>query len=233
MRERKYVKMRVDMYEDTKLKMIDQKPERDLINYVWNRLVLLAGKVNLEGALYFSKTRPYNIETLAIEFNRSASEIKLALDVLIELEMIDFKDAKFYSVTNFVKHQNIKTKEKVQVKDTTDAKEISVETKIAENPIIEKVAEEAENEPASNLEDTKNAGDVEPSKVDNSIPIPFKVTINKKTRRKNKKDALLEADDLCTEELPDDYDGTINGVLSLEQQRRLAEEQVVVSNWRF
>lgn len=70
MRERKYVKARVDMYEDTKLKIIDRKPERDLINYIWTRVLILAGKVNKEGDLFMSKNIPYTIETLAIEFNR-------------------------------------------------------------------------------------------------------------------------------------------------------------------
>ena len=77
------------MYDDTKFKIIDMKPERDLIHYVWTRLVTLAGKVNLEGDLYMSKNLPYTIETLAIEFNRGTEQIKLALDVFIELEMIE------------------------------------------------------------------------------------------------------------------------------------------------
>ena len=111
MRERKYVKFRVDMYADTKFKIIDMKPERDLIHYVWNRIVLLAGKVNLEGDLYFSKTIPYTIETLAIEFNRDATNVKSALELLRELEMIELSGGKVYRVKNFAKHQGIKVKE--------------------------------------------------------------------------------------------------------------------------
>ena len=88
MRERKYIKFRADMYDDTKFKIIDMKPERDLIHYAWTRAVTLAGKVNLEGDLYMSKNIPYTTETLAIEFNRSEEQIKLALGVLIELEML-------------------------------------------------------------------------------------------------------------------------------------------------
>ena len=83
MRERKYVKLKVNMYDDTKFKIIDRKPERDLIHYVWTRIVVLAGKVNLAGDLYMSKNIPYTVETLAIEFNREANQIKLALDVFM------------------------------------------------------------------------------------------------------------------------------------------------------
>ena len=112
MRERKYVKFRVDMLSDTKSKIIDTKPERDLIHYVWMAIVLLAGRVNLAGELYLSKNIPYTIETLAIEFGREIEQVKLALDVLIELEMIELTEHNIYIVKNFAKHQNIKVKKK-------------------------------------------------------------------------------------------------------------------------
>lgn len=114
MRQRKYVKFRVDMHDDTKFKIIDRKPERDLIHYVWNRVALLAGKVDREGDLYLSKNIPYTIETLAIEFNRDVEEVKLALEVFVELEMVELTDDNIYRVTNFAKHQNIKVKEKIK-----------------------------------------------------------------------------------------------------------------------
>ncbi|MZK49902.1 phage replisome organizer N-terminal domain-containing protein [Clostridium beijerinckii] len=115
MRERKYVKFRVDMYEDTKFKIIDRMSNRDLIHYVWNRVVVLAGKVNQEGELYMSRNIPYTVETLSIEFNRDISEVKSALDVLMNLEMIEIVDNNIYKVKNFVKHQNIKVKEKTEI----------------------------------------------------------------------------------------------------------------------
>ncbi|PRR83416.1 phage replisome organizer N-terminal domain-containing protein [Clostridium vincentii] len=117
MRQRKIVKIRIDMYEDIKLKIIDTRPERDLIQHIWSRLVNLAGKVNLEGDLYMSKNMPYTIETLAIEFNRDIRQIKLALDTFIELEMVELNEVNVYRVKNFAKHQNIKVQEKIKFKD--------------------------------------------------------------------------------------------------------------------
>ncbi|AGX45183.1 phage replisome organizer N-terminal domain-containing protein [Clostridium saccharobutylicum] len=137
MRERKYVKFRVDMFDDTKFKIIDMKPERDLIHYVWTRLVILAGKVNLEGDLYLSKNIPYTIETLSIEFNRSIDQIKLALDVLIELEMIEFSENKIYRVKNFAKHQNIKVNDKIKYKVNENDKNNDKTTKNKEVSEIE------------------------------------------------------------------------------------------------
>jgi predicted phage replisome organizer len=124
MKERKYVKLRTDMYADTKFKIIDTKPERDLIHYIWTRMVTLAGKCNQEGELYMSRTIPYTVGTLAIEFNRGEVEVKGALDLLMELEMIEFTEEKVFKVKNFVKHQNIKVKEKVKTEDKDNAKEV-------------------------------------------------------------------------------------------------------------
>lgn len=139
MRERKFVKFRVDMYDDTKFKIIDRKPERDLIHYVWNRVAILAGKVNLEGELYLSKTIPYTLETLAIEFNRDVDAVKSAFDVLMELEMVELTEDKVYKVKNFAKHQNIKVKEK----DKLLVKEKVVDNK--ENEIKEGFSEKIKN----------------------------------------------------------------------------------------
>lgn len=111
MRERKNIKLRVDMNEDTKFKIIDRKPERDLIYCIWIKLLLLAGKVNKEGELYLSRNIPYTLETLAIEFNRDDKQVRLALDVFLELEMIELTKHNAYKVKNFAKHQNIKVKE--------------------------------------------------------------------------------------------------------------------------
>ncbi|WP_243128274.1 phage replisome organizer N-terminal domain-containing protein [Clostridium chromiireducens] len=132
MRERKYVKFRVDMYDDTKFKIIDTKPERDLLHYIWNRVVILAGKVNLEGELYLSKTIPYSLETLAIEFNRDINQVKLALNILMELEMLEFIEGKIYKVKNFAKHQNIKVKEKDKIINQESSSK-SNETQIKED----------------------------------------------------------------------------------------------------
>ena len=122
MKERKYIKLRSDMYEDTKFKIIDKKPERDTIHYIWTRLLTLAAKVNLRGDLFMSRNFPYTVETLAIELNRNEEQIKLAIDVFLELEMIELIEGRIYRVKNFVKHQNIKVEEKVKSED----KEINV-----------------------------------------------------------------------------------------------------------
>ena len=220
MRERKYVKFRVDMYDDTKFKIIDRRAERDLIHYIWNRLVVLAGKVNLEGALYFSKTLPHTIETLAIEFNRGAYEVKSAIDVLLELEMLEITEDKIYRVKNFAKHQNINPKAKLEAKEDTQNKE-SKAVNINQNKV-----EAVKNSSSVNLEViNKEVAEIDTNNIIiskeslSNIPIFFETTKNKKTRRKNKTDTSIQV----TDEVPEEatlIEG--DGTLTLAQGARVA-----------
>lgn len=97
-----------------------------------------------------AKTIPYTIETLAIEFNRNIELIKLALDVLIELEMIEVTEANIYRVKNFAKHQNIKVKENVKMNSQQEVNISNKEPQIEEYKQIDnnhknKVQEKNEN----------------------------------------------------------------------------------------
>lgn len=153
MKERRFIKLRTDMYEDTKMKIIDRNTRRDLIHYIWNRLVMLAGKVNKEGELFMSRTIPYTIESLAVEFNREPEEIKLAMDLLIQLEMMEYTKDGVYIVKNFAKHQNIKSKQKdkeVFVKaqekvEENKEKDIQKKSKDEEQAIESKVPEKEQH----------------------------------------------------------------------------------------
>jgi predicted phage replisome organizer len=215
MRERKYVKFRVDMYDDTKFKIIDMKPERDLIHYVWTRIVTLAGKVNLEGDLYLSKNIPYTIETLAIEFNRDVDQIKLALDVLIDLEMIEFSEDKIYRVKNFVKHQNIKVKEKNEHKDNkADVKD--KETKAKDD--MHNKDKEYENKTSQNQ--------TEKVRNDDS-PVLLEVKRNKKPYKRKKKGKKLDITDEESE------DSEIVCFRDVDEKRPLDKGECMMGQWSF
>jgi predicted phage replisome organizer len=251
MRERKYVKLRVDMYEDTKFKIIDMKPERDTIYYIWNRILLLAGKVNLEGELYLSKSMPYNIETLAIDFNRNITQIKFALDVFIELQMLELTEANVYKVKNFAKHQNIKVKEKDLSKNKeTDANNIA--SALTEELKVESVNNkdtESEDEPLENRESFSDASKElnlevvnKASTTDDSIAGSNNVvklqtdgTIlldTKKSRNKNRKNKDISINVTSEEILEEDAiteeaNGFTDGYITLDK------DESVILEWSF
>lgn len=254
MRERKYIKFRVDMFEDTKFKIIDRMPERDVIHYIWARIVALAGKINLEGNLYMSKNIPYTIDTLAIEFNRDANQVKLALDSFIKLEMVEVTEDNIYKVKNFAKHQNIKVKakDKGEVTQKEEGNLKSEETKVNVNIDHKKVGnkEEADNSSnekqdnkEENIENNINVreGDLEfihtdvkqedniTDQVNNNLqnaPILLEIKKSKKSNKRRKKDIDVKITD---EEVNDDsivtfYEG---------DEMPLGEGERVVSAWSF
>lgn len=114
MAEPKWVQFKIEMFNDPKLKIINSMEERDLISYVWIRSILLAGRSNKDGCLYINDTMPYKLKTLAIEFDRTLDEIKLAFKVLRKLEMIELTEGKVFKVKNWAKHQNIDGLEKIK-----------------------------------------------------------------------------------------------------------------------
>jgi predicted phage replisome organizer len=250
MRERKYVKLRVDMYEDTKFKIIDMKPERDVIHYIWNRLVLLAGKVNLEGELFLSKNISYTIETLAIEFNREVSQIKLALETFIELQMVEFTEENIYKVKNFAKHQNIKVKKKEIEKqkdiitnntDTLTNRNLEVEIntdkeKEAEPKALENRGEKLDESKEVNLEiankDTPIAEDTIEDKIkgansqkDNTIS--FETKKSRKGNKKKKDNDIAEEDFAVEESIDEEINGFTDG------DKLLDKDESIVLEWSF
>jgi phage replisome organizer, putative, N-terminal region len=220
MKERRFIKLRTDMYEDTKFKIIDRNPRRDLIHYIWNRLVVLAGKVNKEGELFMSRTIPYTIDSLAIEFNRESEEIKLAMDLLIQLEMMEYTKDGVYIVKNFVKHQNIKIKEKDKdkeavgkVKDKVEEnkeeyiqKESKDEEQVTESKVQEKEQHNIKSENYTNTKVRKNLSNnqdvnvTEPKeskclKQVGTEPLSIQKHIGKKAEKKKMENSFISQED--------------------------------------
>ncbi|MDF2884462.1 MAG: replisome organizer region-containing protein [Clostridiaceae bacterium] len=255
MRERKHIKFRTDMPEDTKFKMIDRMPERDVIQYIWFRLVLLAGKVNLMGELYFSKNLPYTIETLAIEFNREEKDVELALNTFMKLEMVEFTEDKVYMVKNFAKHQNIKAdkKEEAKKENVTKGKgngELTKEDNLNVINIKEKEDSKAEhineekidnkdslnvgNEKVINLEVNNGSNEKINKDKENQTartkskeysPINLENKKNRKSNKNRKKDNVISNFDDTGEEVYGFTDG--------EPENTLKEGEKVIGTWKF
>lgn len=114
MGDARWVKFKVNMYDDTKLKLLDNMDNRDLYHYVWTRSVVLAGKINCGGYLYITDNMPHTIKTLAVEFNRKIEEVKAAFKILKKLEMIELTKDKVFKIKNWEKHQNVEGLERLR-----------------------------------------------------------------------------------------------------------------------
>src|SRR5665648_1094838 len=102
------------MFEEEKIDFIESLPESDAILIIWIKLLAQAGKTNSNGFIFLTEQIPYTEEMLAHKFRRSLNVVKLALQTLKQLEMIDYDDNGFLRISNWEKHQNIEGLEKIR-----------------------------------------------------------------------------------------------------------------------
>ncbi len=80
MSEVKWIKLSTQMFEDEKIKLIEQMPESDTILIIWVKLLSQAGKTNASGYIYLNQNIPYTDEMLATIFNRPLPIVRMALN---------------------------------------------------------------------------------------------------------------------------------------------------------
>lgn len=108
-----WVKLRVDMFDDEKIKIIQSMPEGDAILVIWIRIIALAGKCNAKGLVLIEDEFPYSDEMLATIFNKPLATVRLALGTFEKFRMIERTEKGIY-ISNFEKHQNTEGMEKIR-----------------------------------------------------------------------------------------------------------------------
>jgi predicted phage replisome organizer len=108
-----WIKIKTNIFDDEKIKLIDALPERDAIFVIWIKLLTLAGKINDSGQVYLSENLPYNAEMFSTIFNRPISIIRMALDTFESFKMIE-RNNDFIGICNWEKHQNIDELNKIR-----------------------------------------------------------------------------------------------------------------------
>jgi len=112
----RWIKLTTDMFDDEKIDFITSLPESDAIIVIWIRLLSLAGKCNAGGYIYLTEKIPYTEDMLSHKFRKPITIIKLALNTLQKLGMIEYDDGVVF-ITNWVKHQNVEGLEKIRERD--------------------------------------------------------------------------------------------------------------------
>ncbi|MFX3674698.1 MAG: phage replisome organizer N-terminal domain-containing protein [Paenisporosarcina sp.] len=103
----KWIKLSMKMFEDEKIKLIEQMPEADTMLVIWIKLLSQAGKSNDHGYIYLSENIPYTDEMLSTIFNRPLNVVRMALGVFRQFGMIEIDEDNFISICNWEKHQNV------------------------------------------------------------------------------------------------------------------------------
>ncbi|QKL22566.1 replication protein [Bacillus altitudinis] len=114
MGEVKWVKLSTQMFDDEKIKLIEQMPESDTLLIIWVKLLAQAGKTNASGFIYLSENVPYTDEMLAHIFGRPLGIVRMALDTFRKFGMIEINEQNYISICNWEKHQNLNALEKIR-----------------------------------------------------------------------------------------------------------------------
>lgn len=114
MSEVKWIKLSTAMFDDEKIRLIEQMPDADTIIVIWVKLLAQAGKTNASGYIFLSENIPYTEEMLATIFNRPLATVRYALKVFQDLGMVGIDDNSFISVSNWEKHQNVEGLERIR-----------------------------------------------------------------------------------------------------------------------
>lgn len=109
----KWIKITTDVFDNKKIKQIEDLPEADTIIVIWFKLLCLAGTCNADGMVYFTPDIPYTDQMLARHFNRPLKTIQLALHVFQQYHMIETVD-NFLYISSWAKYQNIDGMEKIR-----------------------------------------------------------------------------------------------------------------------
>ena len=168
MAEVSWIKLKVGMFDDSKIKYIEALPERDTIITLWVKLLTLAGKYNEQGYIMLSESLPYNEEMLANEFNRPINSIRLALQTFEKLSMIEEVNGVF-KVSNWEKHQNIEGLEKIREQNRLRKQKQRKKLKLLDSHVTSRDSH------ATDIEEDKEVEEEREKEVDKDI---FKNSIN-------------------------------------------------------
>ncbi len=109
-----WVKLKTDMFDNEKIKLIEALPDSDTILIIWIKLIAYAGKVNAGGYIMLTENIPMNEEELATIFNRPLNTVRLALNTFERYGMITKSDEGAIKIANWELHQNIDGMERVK-----------------------------------------------------------------------------------------------------------------------
>lgn len=109
-----WIKLRTDMFDNPKIRLIESLPEGDTLIVIWAKILTTAGKVNCSGYIMIAENIPMNVEEMSSIFNRPLNTVRLALQTFKRYGMIEIDENEIIRITNWDKHQNIDGMEKVK-----------------------------------------------------------------------------------------------------------------------
>lgn len=148
-----WIKLMTGLFDDEKIKIIENMPDGDGILIIWIKLLCLAGKQNSGGIFYLGDDVPMTEKDFAVVFGRPVGFIRKCFKLFSRFNMISAENG-VYFLTNWDKYQQLSAYEKKKERD-----KIYQQTRRAEARAMKK--EEANNEDEKTEDDEKADNDEE------------------------------------------------------------------------
>lgn len=113
----KWIKISTGLFDDEAIQVILDFPDGAVMLEIWLRLLILAGKINDNGLIYFKDNFPYTTDFLATIFHKKNRQIELALKTFSKFNMIKILNNQQILIENWEKYQNIEGLETVREKN--------------------------------------------------------------------------------------------------------------------
>ncbi|MCV9947840.1 phage replisome organizer N-terminal domain-containing protein [Paenibacillus sp. BT-177] len=114
MTEIKWIKLSTGMFDDEKIKIIEDMPEADTIIVIWLKLMTMTGRSNMGGYIMLTETIPYTEDMLISVIKRPLPVIKMALSIFERFGMLEVSEQGAFFLSNWEKHQNVDGMDKVR-----------------------------------------------------------------------------------------------------------------------
>ena len=102
----KWIKLATNIFDNRKIKQIETLPESDAIIVMWIKLLCLAGSINDNGCIYFTKEIPYTEQMLSTQFNMPLATVQLAIQTFEQFGMVEVVD-NIMMISNWSKYQSV------------------------------------------------------------------------------------------------------------------------------
>lgn len=111
-----WIRLRLNFFDDERIKLIEALPDRDSILLIYIRLLILAGKTNHDGFVLLGSNIALTAETIATIFNRPVSTVRLALQTFERFEMIEVDEDGGIVICDWEETQNTTALEMIREK---------------------------------------------------------------------------------------------------------------------
>ena len=114
LKELTWIKLKVDLFDNRKIKHLRRLPGGNDIVLIWVMLLTMAGRCNAGGSIFLTEQIPYTTAMLADEMGFPQATVEMALNALQQLGMISYGDDNSLLISSWSEHQSVDRLEQIR-----------------------------------------------------------------------------------------------------------------------